>query len=90
MYGSGRLFMQSPSDSDLMLLQERDDETAEEKEHPCGRGGGVNFVGQLMKAQGLEREFGFIEEKLAKDQTSATVEWWCSYDKPEDVGYFGT
>jgi hypothetical protein len=27
---------------------------------------------------------------LAKDQTSATVEWWCSYDKPEDVGYFGT
>lgn len=88
MHGSGKLFVQSPSGSDLMLLQERDVPEQEDMSSslPCGRGGGVDFVGQLMKAQGFEQEFTFVEETLT--QSTTKVEWWQYYDKPEDVSFF--
>lgn len=89
-HGSGKLYVQSPSDTDLMVLQERDViESIDTKATlPCGRGGGVKFVTQLMKEQGLAKEAEFFEnrvEKLKQNKANPLDEWWQTYDEPEDV-----
>lgn len=89
-HGSGKLYIQSPSDTDLMVLQERDViESIDTKSTlPCGRGGGVKFVTQLMREQGLVKEAEFFEnrvEKLKQNKADPLDEWWQTYDEPEDV-----
>jgi bromodomain adjacent to zinc finger domain protein 1A len=93
-HGSGKLFVQCPSDTDLINLQERDfveslDTTVT---LPCGRGGGVKFVSQLLKEQGMSKEAEYMEKRLGylnkKNDQSEVTEWWHSYDEPEDVSSF--
>lgn len=89
LHGSGRLYVQSPSDTDIMILMERDSIESIDRSVslPCGRGGGVRFVTQLLEAQGLNTEAEFFSkrvEKLKQGDTSPE-EWWQSYDDPEDV-----
>jgi bromodomain adjacent to zinc finger domain protein 1A len=90
LHGSGKLFVQSPSDTDLMILLERDSIESIDKSAtlPCGRGGGVKFTSQLLKEQGLTREAEFFEKRvqvLKQEDMNTVDEWWQSYDEPEDV-----
>jgi hypothetical protein len=90
LHGSGKLFVQSPSDTDLMVLLERDAVESIDKSTtlPCGRGGGVKFTSQLLKEQGLVKESEFFEKRvqvLKHGDTNTVDEWWLSYDEPEDV-----
>lgn len=91
-HGSGKLFVQCPTDTDLMNIRERDlieslDTTVT---LPCGRGGGVSFVRELLKGQGLLKEADYVEKRLEclnnnNNNGDAINEWWQSYDGPEDV-----
>ncbi|KAI8071611.1 hypothetical protein BC940DRAFT_293280 [Gongronella butleri] len=59
-HGSGRLYVQSPSDNDIMEMLHRDDMFQHEdpaNTPPWGRGGGRLFILELMKEQ------GFLEER---------------------------
>ncbi|KAG1083802.1 hypothetical protein G6F42_022060 [Rhizopus arrhizus] len=90
LHGSGKLYVQSPSDTDLMVLLERDvvESIDANATLPCGRGGGVKFVSQLMKEQGLVKEAEFFEDrdaKLKQHTANPLDEWWQTYDDPEDV-----
>ncbi|KAI8083615.1 ATP-utilizing chromatin assembly and remodelling N-terminal-domain-containing protein [Thamnidium elegans] len=90
-HGSGKLFVQCPTDTDLMNIRERDfieslDTTVT---LPCGRGGGVSFVCELLKGQGLPKEAAYVEKRLEylnrTNNRDAINEWWQSYDEPEDL-----
>ncbi|KAI9248962.1 ATP-utilizing chromatin assembly and remodelling N-terminal-domain-containing protein [Helicostylum pulchrum] len=91
-HGSGKLFVQCPTDTDLMNIRERDlieslDTTVT---LPCGRGGGVSFVRELLKGQGLLKEADYVEKRLEclnnnNNNGDAINEWWQSYDGPEDL-----
>lgn len=98
-HGTGRLFVQSPTSTDITVLRSRDEplDATEEKQNtnkPAGHGGGLHFVGQLMRAQGLDKEADFLESRI-KDMSglnntdAATTnnysEWWKCFDDPEDV-----
>ncbi|KAI9486439.1 MAG: ATP-utilizing chromatin assembly and remodelling N-terminal-domain-containing protein [Benjaminiella poitrasii] len=91
LHGSGRLLVQSPSDTDLMVLQERDSIESIDPgvSLPCGRGGGVKFVSQLMKEQGLAKEAAFFDERIETLKKAGgpqtAKEWWQSYDEPEEL-----
>lgn len=95
LHGSGKLFVQCPSDTDLINLQERDhiESLDTSVTQPCGRGGGVKFVCQLLKEQGMSKEAEYMQKRLEylnrKDKDESSVEsvneWWHSYDDPEDV-----
>ncbi|CEP08391.1 hypothetical protein [Parasitella parasitica] len=90
LHGSGKLYVQSPSDTDLMVLQERDviESIDANATLPCGRGGGVKFVSQLMKEQGLVKEAEFLEsriERLKQNKVDSVEEWWQTYDEPENI-----
>lgn len=92
-HGSGKLFVQCPSDTDLMVIWERDFVESLDKtvSLPCGRGGGVKFVTQLLKEQGMSEEAEYMEnrlESLYKAGESTTNEWWQSYDEPEQVSIY--
>lgn len=83
-HGTGRLYVQSPSEADLIALTSRDDpEPIDGEELPCGRGGGVKFVTQLMHAQGLSKEAEWLQHKLSSKEDSSD-RWYC-YTEPEDV-----
>lgn len=89
-HGSGKLFVQSPSDTDLMILQQRDSAESIDTSVtlPCGRGGGVDFVAQLLRGQGMTKEATYMQKRLdyLENGGDSTVdEWWHSYDQPEDV-----
>ena len=90
LHGSGKLFVQCPSDTDIYILQERDFEESIDKTIPlpCGRGGGIKFVKQLMEAQGFSSEAKFLLERIEALKTGDTIkakEWWHCYAEPEDV-----
>ncbi|KAG0939169.1 hypothetical protein G6F57_006395 [Rhizopus arrhizus] len=91
LHGSGRLFVQCPSDTDLIIIQERDHiESLDTKVNaPCGRGGGTNFVSQLLKGQGFEKESEYMEQRLKilnGEQVENPVQsWWHVYDNPEQL-----
>lgn len=92
MHGTGRLYVQSPSDADIDALKSRNElETNEVGELPCGRGGGIDFVVQLMRAQGLSKEAEWLLSKstalgpnLETDQDAYLDRWYC-YTEPEEV-----
>ncbi|KAG0192120.1 hypothetical protein DFQ28_010119 [Apophysomyces sp. BC1034] len=85
-YGTGRIYVQSPSDVDILLLMERD--RADLPEQPWGRGGGQQFILELMKAQGLTEECDWLSqrmEELQSDPTEPYKGWWRCYSEPEEV-----
>ncbi|KAI9013772.1 ATP-utilizing chromatin assembly and remodelling N-terminal-domain-containing protein [Phycomyces nitens] len=86
-HGTGRLCVQSPSDTDKMLLMERDQPSMDKNlTLPCGRGGGVGFVCQLMRDQGLEEESKLLEKSLdAQPLCPNSEEWWWFYQEPEEL-----
>ncbi|KAI9314873.1 ATP-utilizing chromatin assembly and remodelling N-terminal-domain-containing protein [Dichotomocladium elegans] len=95
-HGTARLFVQSPSQIDLIMLRERDDPaTIVPYEDParqaCGRGGGLAFVCELMRAQGLENEAEFLERHTKDAEAAKTLnhpgwgEWWKSFQHQEEV-----
>ncbi|KAI7869325.1 ATP-utilizing chromatin assembly and remodelling N-terminal-domain-containing protein [Spinellus fusiger] len=87
-HGTGRLYVQSPSDTDKLLLLERNHPSMD-KHHtlPCGRGGGIDFVSQLMRKQGLEKECELLTQSLESMSSlgSDTQEWWWVYQEPEEL-----
>lgn len=91
-HGSGKLFVQCPSDTDLMNIQERDfvESLDTSVALPCGRGGGVKFVVELLKEQGMPKEAIYMEKRLnyLKNNDSPVNEWWHSYDDSEDVSFY--
>ncbi|CAO3677569.1 unnamed protein product [Umbelopsis ramanniana] len=92
MHGTGRLYVQSPSDADIDVLTSRNElETNEVGELPCGRGGGIDFVVQLMRAQGLSKEAEWLLRKstalgpnLETNQDGYLDRWYC-YTEPEEI-----
>ncbi len=91
-HGSAKLFVQSPSDTDLMILQQRDfiESLETSVTLPCGRGGGVKFVAQLLREQGMIKEATYMEKRLnylENGGESTKNEWWHFYDQPEDVSF---
>jgi bromodomain adjacent to zinc finger domain protein 1A len=61
------------------------------EELPCGRGGGTDFVTQLMRAQGLQREADWLQRRiltlrgnLETSHGDSLDRWYC-YSEPEDV-----
>ncbi|KAI9479531.1 ATP-utilizing chromatin assembly and remodelling N-terminal-domain-containing protein [Zychaea mexicana] len=79
-HGTGRLFVQSPSDLDLTIIRERNDPLSFTQTIPvttntsnannnsttpsCGHGGGIQFVSALMQAQGFAKEADFMEQRI--------------------------
>ncbi|PHZ15046.1 uncharacterized protein RHIMIDRAFT_277004 [Rhizopus microsporus ATCC 52813] len=90
-HGSGRLFVQCPSDTDLIIIQERDcvESIDRKADPPCGRGGGVKFVCQLLKGQGFVKESEYMEQRLkvlnGQSESTAIPPWWQVYDRPEQL-----
>ncbi|KAG1053790.1 hypothetical protein G6F43_004152 [Rhizopus delemar] len=86
-YGSGRLYVQSPSDADIQLLMERDYLTDLPERH-CGYGGGRWFVLRLMKDQGLVEESNWLENRMNELDSSnpgSYKGWWKYYSEPEEI-----
>lgn len=91
-HGTSRLYVQSPTDTDILVLRSRDEsEPMDGEELPCGRGGGTDFVTQLMRAQGLQKEADWLQRRLLTlrgnletSQDDASDRWYC-YSEPEDV-----
>ncbi|KAG1472464.1 hypothetical protein G6F56_001521 [Rhizopus delemar] len=85
LHGSGRFFVQCPSDTDLIVIQERDFvESLDMKvQPPCGRGGGVQFVSQLLKVQGFDNEYMEKRLKMLNGEQESVEAWWRVFDKPE-------
>lgn len=85
----GRLYVQSPDEIDLTVLKERDNCMHAEDVSPCGHGGGVQFVVELMRAQGLSKEAEFMETQIKnlsnRNRSGPLPEWWRVYQDPEDV-----
>jgi hypothetical protein len=91
-HGTGRLYIQSPSDADILVLMSRDDaEPIDAEELPCGRGGGISFVTQLMRAQGLAKEAEWLLNRVAslradfESRPEDSSDKWSCYTEPEDV-----
>lgn len=85
--GSGRLFIHSPSDEDILLMMERDNRTDLPEVH-WGYGGGRWFVKKLMEEQGLREESCWLERRMSQLNSSEPEEnsgWWKYYSEPEEV-----
>lgn len=86
-YGTGRLYVHSPTDADIQLLLERDYMTDLPERH-YGYGGGRSFVLKLMKDQGLVEESEWLEnrmDELISGNPSEYKGWWKYYSEPEEV-----
>lgn len=86
-YGSGRLYIQSPSDGDIQMMMERDYMT-DVPEQPWGYGGGRWFIKKLMQEQGLTEESEWLENRMYELNTGYPSEykgWWKYYSDPEEV-----
>lgn len=51
----------------------------------CGYGGGLKFVCQLMKHQGLSDKAELLEEKIHDMINGIDFEWWEAFDEPDTV-----
>ncbi|CAM0142645.1 hypothetical protein VKS41_002800 [Umbelopsis sp. WA50703] len=91
-HGTSRLYVQSPNDADILVLSSRDEpDPMDAEELPCGRGGGTDFVTQLMRAQGLQREADWLQRRiltlrrnLETSHGDSLDRWYC-YSEPEDI-----
>ncbi|CEG66262.1 hypothetical protein RMATCC62417_02874 [Rhizopus microsporus] len=86
-YGTGRLYVHSPTDADIQLLLERDYMTDLPERH-YGYGGGRSFVLKLMKDQGLVEESEWLEnrmDELISGNPSEYKGWWKYYSEPEEI-----
>lgn len=86
-HGSGRLYVNSPSDGDIQLMMERDYIT-DLPEQPWGYGGGRWFVKRLMLDQGFTEESAWLEHRMDELSTSHASEyrgWWKYYSDPEEI-----
>ncbi|SAL98350.1 hypothetical protein [Absidia glauca] len=82
-HGSGKLFVQSPSITDLsMLLTETETPTDAAATSLCGHGGGLRFICQLMKHQGLADKALLLENGIDGEPP---LEWWESFDDPDSL-----
>ncbi|KAI8340761.1 hypothetical protein BC941DRAFT_347555, partial [Chlamydoabsidia padenii] len=49
----------------------------------CGHGGGLHFICQLMKHQGLSDKATLLENEIDRMIGSDHLEWWESFDDPD-------
>lgn len=85
-YGTGRLYVQSPSEIDIQMMLERE-RTTDLEEQPWGRGGGRWFILELMKAHGMEEESEWLADRMEKQARGERIgqSWWRCYSEPEEV-----
>jgi hypothetical protein len=87
-FGSGRLYVHSPSDIDIQMMMERDLST-EFPEQPWGYGGGRWFILSLMKEQGFVEESEWVSKRMDQLASGSSENeykgWWKYYSDPEDV-----
>lgn len=86
-YGSGRLYVNSPTDGDIQMMLERDSNT-EIPDQPWGHGGGRWFIKKLMHEQGLLEESAWLENRMDELNTGHASEykgWWKYYSDPDEV-----
>lgn len=87
--GSGRLYVNSPSDGDIQVMMERDF-TLNLPQRPWGYGGGRWFIKKLMRDQGLLEESEWLEKRMDElntDQPSEYQGWWKYYSDTEEVSH---
>ncbi|KAI8098498.1 ATP-utilizing chromatin assembly and remodelling N-terminal-domain-containing protein [Halteromyces radiatus] len=94
-HGSGKLFVQSPSVTDLLMMQERGKENMIKDEDnkdststsslSCGHGGGLPFICQLMDHQGLSDKASMLKLDFDKMVGPDHLEWWESFDDPDKL-----
>jgi bromodomain adjacent to zinc finger domain protein 1A len=88
--GSGRLYVQSPSDGDIQMMMERD-YMKDLPEQACGYGGGRWFIIKLMQEQGCKEESAWLGRRMDELNTGHASEyrgWWKYYSDPEEVRLF--
>ncbi|KAI7898906.1 ATP-utilizing chromatin assembly and remodelling N-terminal-domain-containing protein [Cokeromyces recurvatus] len=87
-HGSGKLYVNSPSDGDILLMMERDHAT-DLPERPWGYGGGIWFIKKLMQEQGLREECEWLEKRIAELSSETPPSeyrgWWKYYEEPEEL-----
>ncbi|KAG2231014.1 ATP-utilizing chromatin assembly and remodelling N-terminal-domain-containing protein [Thamnidium elegans] len=86
-YGSGRLYISSPTDGDIQMMMERDF-VADLPDQPWGYGGGRWFILKLMREQGLAEESIWLENRMNELNTGNASEykgWWKYYSDPEEI-----
>lgn len=86
-HGSGRLYVNSPSDGDIQMMMERDYVT-DLPEQPWGYGGGRWFIKRLMQDQGFTEESTWLEHRMNEfnaGHASGYKGWWKYYSDPEEV-----
>ncbi|KAI8993270.1 ATP-utilizing chromatin assembly and remodelling N-terminal-domain-containing protein [Pilobolus umbonatus] len=86
--GSGRLYIHSPTDTDIEMMIEREYQ-GDIHEQPWGHGGGCWFIISLMREQGLMEESEWLERRmneLRSGNPTPYVGWWKYYDETDEVG----
>lgn len=87
-YGSGRLYVSSPTDIDIQMMMERDFDTADLPERAWGYGGGHWFIIKLMQEQGFVEESKWLESRMSELSSAQPSEyrgWWKYYSEPEEI-----
>lgn len=85
--GSGKLFVHSPSDEDVLLMMERDNVSDLPDVH-WGYGGGRWFILKLMEEQGLVEESQWLSSRMDELNSGERKEnegWWKYYSEPKEV-----
>lgn len=87
-YGTGRLYVSSPTDIDIQMMMERDFDTSELPDRAWGYGGGQWFIIKLMKEQGFAEESEWLDKRMNELSTPYPSEyrgWWKYYSEPEEI-----
>ncbi|CAO3618011.1 unnamed protein product [Mucor fragilis] len=87
-YGTGRLYVSSPTDIDIQMMMERDFAGSDLPDRAWGYGGGHWFIIKLMQEQGFAEETEWLDKRVHELKTSQPSEyrgWWKYYSEPEEI-----
>ncbi|CEP18139.1 hypothetical protein [Parasitella parasitica] len=87
-YGTGRLYVSSPTDIDIQMMMERDFDTANFGDRAWGYGGGRWFIIKLMQEQGFAEESEWLDKRMSElsmPHSSDYRGWWKYYSEPEEI-----
>ncbi|KAI8639433.1 hypothetical protein BD408DRAFT_392367 [Parasitella parasitica] len=87
-YGTGRLYVSSPTDIDIQMMMERDFDTGNFTDRAWGYGGGRWFIIKLMQEQGFVEESKWLDKRMSElsmPHPSDYRGWWKYYSEPEEI-----